>query len=239
MRIILPNCRVQFTAEDIGFVSEVLGETEGARRSLGLLMSDAGSVDAILDDERLYQALLEQTGFVRVSAHFYFYVLARRVLKQEGIHDRDVADYVAELLAEFSQVGRNQCRLPGQSGSLDYFFEMMAALRDADERTAFYLRSHIGNQSLFMSGLFPERILHRAERRGAPGLSYYREVGRMNFRVAADHRLARKYELSRVFHTLAEVFEEARRALHDLAERLVSLGDPAFRMVLGADGGGV
>ncbi len=236
MRIILPNCRVQFTAEDVGFVIESLGKKEGDRQSLDRLMSDPDSLDAILDNEQILRVLLENPGFVRVSAHFYFYALVRRVLRQEGIDDRAVADYLAELLVEFSQTERNRCQLPGHPGSLDYFYEMLAALRDADERTNFYLRSHIGNRSLFMSGLFPEHIARRAGRRGAPGLSYYQELGRVNFRVAGDHRLARKYELSRVFHTLAECFEAARRALHDLAERLVSLGDPAFK-ILSPDAG--
>ena len=230
MKVILPNCRVQFTAEDIQFITEVMGRSEGGRNCLVQLLTDADSRDAILDDETLVHALLEQGGFLRVSPHFYFYVLVRRVLKRAGIDDRTVADYVAEVMTEFSRTERSRCELPGSSKHLDYFFEMLAALQHADERAAFYLRSHIGNQSLFMSGLFPERIRDRAERRGFPDLKYYQELGRINFRVAGDHRLARKYELSRVFHTLAERFEAARRALNDLADRLVSLGEPAMNL---------
>jgi hypothetical protein len=173
----------------------------------------------------LFRALLEQTGCLRVSNHFYFYVLVRNVLRRAGIQDRAVADYVAEMLTEYSRIEQSRCIVPGQTNPLDYFFEMLAALRTADERTTFLLRAHIGNHSLFLSGVFPERIRFRAESKGFPNLKYYQEVGRTNFRVASDHRLAQRYELAPIFHTLAENFEPARRALNDLSERIFSLGD--------------
>ena len=35
--------------------------------------------------------------------------------------DRAVADYVAEVLAEFARAKRARCVIPGRIGSLDYF----------------------------------------------------------------------------------------------------------------------
>jgi hypothetical protein len=115
---------------------------------------------------------------------------------------------------------------PDGAGRLDYFFDMLAALEKADDHTAFWIRAHIGNHSLFLSGVFPERILHRSERRGAPSLRYYQDLGRANYRAAGAHRLATRYDLAAVFDTLSEQFEPARRALNDLSERLFSIGDP-------------
>ena len=225
MKMIQPNCRIQFTGEDIEFITRVLGTRPESIESLVMLLTDANTRDLILDDEALFRALLEQTGCLRVSNHFYFYVLVRNVLRRVGIEDRDVADYVAEMLTEYSRLEQSRCIVPGQTTPLDYFFEMLAALRTADERTSFLLRAHIGNHSLFLSGVFPERIRFRAESRGFPDLKYYEEVGRTNYRVASDHRLAQRYELAPIFCVLAENFEPARRALNDLAERIFSLGD--------------
>jgi len=59
------------------------------------------------------------------------------VLRRSDIRDRAVADYVAEVLAEFSRVERVRCVVPGQSAPLEYFFEMLAALQMADDRTSF------------------------------------------------------------------------------------------------------
>lgn len=225
MKVIRPNCRVQFTAEDIAFVLQMLSPGTDTNPALISLLTDEDSRDHILDDERLYQALLQGTGCLCVSSHLYFYVLVRHVLRKAGIEDRRVADYVAELLAEFSRLERIHLQLTADFNPLEYLFEMLAALQQADERTCFLIRAHIGNHSLFLSGVFPERIRHRAEMKGFPDLSYYEGLGRSSYRVASDHRLAQRYELAPVFSTLSECFHETRQALNDLADRLFHLGD--------------
>lgn len=225
MKLIQPNCRIQFTADDLDFISQTLAKTPGDKNVLVELLSDAETRDTILDDEELFTALLEHRGCLRVSNRFYFFVIVRNVLKRAGIDDRDVADYTAELLAEYSDFDRTRCRVPGQENPLDYFFEMLAALQTADERTSFYIRAHIGNHSLFLSGVFPQRIRYRAEKKGFPDLRYYESVGQSNFRIASDHRLASRYDLAPIYATLSERFQETRQALNDMSERLVSLGD--------------
>ena len=225
MRMIQPNCRVQFAAEDIDFVVSVLGGKLGNAECLVKLLADEESRDLILDDEALLHALLERRGCLRVSTHFYFYILVRHGLRRAGITDRAVADYVAELLAEFARTERARCVVPGQPNPLDYFFEMLAALQTADDHTKFHLQVHIGNHSLFLSGVFPERIRSRAERKGFPDLRYYESLGRSQFRAASDHRLAQRFNLAAIFDTLSERFETTRRALNDVTERLFSLGD--------------
>jgi hypothetical protein len=224
MRLIQPNCRVQFTADDIDFISATLGKQPNDHDVLLQLLAEEETRDMILDDEKLFRALLENRGCLRVSNRLYFYVIVRNVLRKAGIEDRQVADYTAEMLSQYSQTESARCRVPGH-GSLDYFFEMMAALQNADERQAFYIRAHIGNHSLFLSGVFPQRIRYRAEKKGFPDLRYYEQLGRSNFKIASDHRLAERYDLAPIYATLADRFQETRQALNDMSERLVSLGD--------------
>ena len=107
---------------------------------------------------------------------------------------------------------------------------MLTALRTADDRTSFYIRVHIGNHSLFLSGVFPERIRFRAEARGFPNLRYYEGLGRTQYRMASDHRLAQRYEVANMFNTLSERFKATRMALNDISERLFSLGDPDYSL---------
>jgi hypothetical protein len=229
MKVIQPNCRIQFTAEDIDFIISILGNRIGDASCLVKLLADEESRDVILDDERLYHAFLEHRGCLRVSSRFYFYVLVRNVLRRAGIADREVADYVAELLCEFGRQDPTRAIGPGGT-SFEYFFEMLAALQGADERTSFYIRTHIGNSSLFLSGVFPERIRYRAEYRGFPDLKYYERLGQDSYRVASDHRLAERYSLAPIFATLSERFHTTRLALNDVAQRLFSLGDPDISM---------
>jgi len=230
MKMIQANCRVQFTSEDIEFILSVLGQRAGTAETLIKLLTDEESRDLILDDPELFRALLERRHCLRVSIHFYFYVMVRQAFVKSDIHDRAVADYVAEVLTEFARVEQSRCIVPGQSQPLDYFFEMIAALQKADDTSRFFLRMHIGNHSLFLSGVFAERILHRAEQRGFPALRYYEDLGRSNYRIASDHRLAQRYELSQILNTLADRFQATRNALSDVADRLFSLGEPAVSL---------
>jgi len=228
MKMIQANCRVQFAAEDIDFILSVLGRKIGTAECLVKLLADEESRDLILDDEALLHALLERQGCLRVSTRFYFYILVRQVFRRSDLQDRAVADYVAEVLTQFASSERARCVVPGQSSPLSYFFEMLAALRTADDRTSFFIRVYMGNYSLFLSGVFPERIQSRAETRGFPDLKYYEGVGRTQFRVASDHCLAQRYDVAKIFNTLSERFETTRLALNDIAERLFTISDSNF-----------
>ena len=240
MKLIQPNCRIQFTAPDIDFIVSVLGCKIGTADCLVKLLADEDSRDLILDDETLFHALLEHRGCLQVSSRFYFYVLVRHMFKRADIDDRSVADYVAEVLAAFAEAKRSSCILPGQNNPLDYFFEMVSALQTADDRTSFQLRVHIGNHSLFLAGVFPDRIRARAERRGFPNLRYFEELGRTHYRLAGEHRLAQRYQLESVLLTLAERFQTTRRALNDMSERLLFLGDaePPIQNLFAPEKGG-
>ena len=68
MKLIQPNCRVQFAAEDVDFILSVLGARLGDSECLIRLLADEESRDLILDDEALLHALLERGGCLRVSA---------------------------------------------------------------------------------------------------------------------------------------------------------------------------
>ena len=240
MKMIRPNCRVQFSAEDIDFILSVLGRKIGTAECLVKLLADEESRDLILDDEALLHALLERRGCLQVSTRLYFYILVRQVFRRSDIQDRVVADYVAELLAEFSRTERLSGHAPGQTTPLDYFVDLLAALQSADDRTRFSIRVHIGNHSLFLSGVFPERIRFRAEVRGFPDVKYYEALGRTHYRAASDHRLAQHYELAGIFSTLADRFETTRLALNDIADRYFTLGDASFALagLLGPDAEG-
>src|SRR5260221_14288258 len=121
MKMIQPNCRVQFAAEDIDFILSVLGGKIGTSECLIQLLSDEDSRDLILDDDALLHALLERRGCLRVSSRFYFYILVRSVFRRSDLPDRALADYVAEVLAEFACAERSRCVVPGQGNPLDYF----------------------------------------------------------------------------------------------------------------------
>ena len=70
MKLIQPNCRIQFTADDIDFITKTLSKSQDEKSVLISLLSDNETRDFILDDEKLFHALLEYRGCLQVSNRF-------------------------------------------------------------------------------------------------------------------------------------------------------------------------
>src|SRR3954467_15864482 len=101
--MIRANCRERFTAADFDFVVRTLARAQTDRVSLVDLLADAETRDSVLDNPRLVEAILSGTSHLQFSSHFYFYVLARHVLRDVGITERKLCDYVGSLLEPFSR----------------------------------------------------------------------------------------------------------------------------------------
>jgi len=222
--MIRANCRARFTAADFDFVVRTLARSQSDNVSLVDLLSDSETRDSILDHPRLVEAILSHSGQLCISSQFYFYVLARHVLQQASINDRKICDYVASLLETFSRA--SQLHSPDKSDhhAHEYISDMLIALQRVTPEQAFLLRAHVGNYSLFVSGIFHENAQRRCER-GGPDLKFYEQIGRTNYQLVASHAAARRCELDDVFGELAERFRDVRLALNQLSDRLLNLDD--------------
>jgi hypothetical protein len=230
------NCRARFTAADFDFIVRTLARSKTDQVSLVDLLSDIETRDSILDHPRLVDAILNHCGHLRISSQFYFYVLARHVLQQGGIGDRKLCDYVGSLLETFSHASRLQMlqtpARPAESATADssrgeqYLSDILIALTRASPEQAFLLRAHIGNYSLFISGIFYGNAQRRSLR-GGPDIEFYEQVGRTNYQLVASHAVARRCELDDVFEGLADRFRDVRLALNQLSDCLLNLDDDA------------
>ena len=222
--MITPNCRERLTAADFDFISRTLAVGRQNSASLAELLTDSETLDAILDNDLLFQAILEAGAPLRISPQCYFYILLRHVLKERGIRNRETCDYLASLLETFSRTER--MRAPGGAGNgpQQYVSDLLLALMQASPTQTFLLRAHIGNYTLFITGIFHDRVEHRS-RRGGPDMDFFENVGAANYQTAADHSVARQHSLTRVFAELGERFHEIRLALNDTAERHLHLDE--------------
>jgi hypothetical protein len=180
----------------------------------------------------LVQAILSHDAHLSISPQFYFYILIRHVLKSSGLADRKTCDYLASLLETFSRTARMKSPATTAGNPLQYLSDMLVALRDASPVQTFLIRAHVGNYSLFLSGIFHENVAHRTQR-GAPDFSYYEEMGRMNYKIVASHAVARSCDLTDIYNALAEQFHEIRLALNRLSNTLLNIDDDAHIPLLG------
>ena len=186
--------------------------------------------DSLLDHAALADAILSQNGHLSISPQFYFYILTRSVLRHAGWMIARCA--IISPRCSTNSRARRPCAT-GAGAAADgaaqrgvvYLSDLLLALREASPAQAFFLRARLGDYTLFLTGMFPENIERRRSRRGAPGCSFYEEMGRASYRAAASHEVARHRGLTDVFNGLAEQFHEVRLALNELADRLLNLDD--------------
>jgi hypothetical protein len=224
LSMIQANCRARFTAADFDFVVRTLARSQSESVSLVDLLSDSETRDSVLDSPRLIQAILCNDAQLRISSQFYFYVLARYVLRDAGIRDRKLCDYVGSLLENFSRAHALQGPQADDESPRQYLSDMLIALSRATQDEAFLLRAHVGNYSLFISGIFHENTQRRSLR-GAPDIGFYENIGRRNYHLLSSHATARRCELDDVYAELADRFRDVRLALNQLADRLLNLDE--------------
>ena len=230
--MILPTIRASFSRRDVLHLVRLLGHGDedlvaGAERRL-----DEEGADALLDDPRVLNALLTDPD-ASAPTSLVFYVLVRHALLEVGIRDRATADYVASLLVTFGRAGRAYRVSETTTEEYHYLVDMVAKLASADQREAFLLRSHLGNFSLWLSGLFPDYLEARSRRKGAPSISYYERMGTTGYHLAARSPEAASFGLDRILNEVGDHFTGVRSALNLVSDRYLwpKAGDPVNRLL--------
>ncbi len=230
--MIFPHLRSSFGRPEASLLLTLLAPDAEAREREETRIREEG-IDALLDDPRTLNALLAGKGLATAPAPLVFYLLVRHALLEDGINNPVVADYLAALLLEFGRERRAYRMSADEAREYEYLVDIVDTLTEARGRDAFLLRAHLGNFSLWFSGLFPDRITARVHRRGAPGLRYYEEMGATGYRLAAYSADAEACGLDHLYQTFALNFPALRIALNRIADRYLfpSAGDPVDRLL--------
>lgn len=123
------------------------------------------------------------------SLEGYFLQVVRQSFCQVGIYDATVAQYIAQVLAEFA-LADNLYRMRGRGGrKIDSVVEMLAHVPtmpadEADVLRQRMLRKYVGDYALFMSGVFRKYI------DGKGSLDYYIQEGSRSYWTVSELDLA-------------------------------------------------
>jgi hypothetical protein len=152
---------------------------------------------------------------VAPSLKRFFEGPVRRSLDDLWLGGEPVADYLAGLLARFARTDQLYALRDAAGQRLETVVEMLLEVQRAwafddpgsDPFRERELRQHIGDYTLFMTGLFREHV----ERRASAGL-YVRE-GKRAYQVVADFERSALKPNARLFAALAARFEGYAGAL--------------------------
>lgn len=90
-----------------------------------------------------------------------------------------------------------------------------------NEGNKFNLYAHIGNFSLFTSGIFPKAL----NQKGQLDKEYYSFYGRRGYRHASRCGIARDVKLDRILHELSFNFEHYVAAFNELSENYLPMSE--------------
>lgn len=220
--MIMPTIRASFDRRQARHLVGLLGRDDPELREAAQTRLEEEGIDSLLDDPRLQNALLTD-GHSAASPEILAYVLVRQTLLESGIDDRGTADYIATLLLRFG-CGNRAYRISDESDE-EFHYLVDIVMREGEGgatnrgRNAFLLQSHLGNYSLWITGLFPDYLEARVHRRGAPTLSYYEKMGATGFRRAAETPEAESLRIEAILRGVAHDFSGVRRALNRIADR--------------------
>lgn len=219
--MILANARHRLSREDAQLAVRLVARdsTDELERMQQRLVDEG--LDAILDDERLPAALLRSRFGAYASLPFFLYVMVRHALMRAGERDRALSDYLTAVVLSFGARGRAARISEADDELYDSLASLLDDVNDRDPRRAFLVRVHLGNQALWVAGLFPDHIEQRKWRRGGPDLGYFEDLGRRGFELASEHRIAEQYGMAEIYAAIAARFGLLRVALNTLSDTLL------------------
>jgi hypothetical protein len=230
--MIRADTRSRLTAGDLQLVVLLLSRGSAHRRAAIERRLQAEGPDALLDATELLERLLAVRSVLVPSEALFFYVLVRHTLRQAGIDDREMADYLAAMLLDFGRRDRAWRVDWHDDQQHRYLADILIDLEASEGERRFKVMVHLGNYALWLAGLFPDYIAARHLRKGGPDVTYYDALGRRGFGLASDHALADRYGLDGVLRTASERFPSLRGALNGMSDRVFFPGALSFDRAL-------
>jgi hypothetical protein len=160
---------------------------------------------------------------------FFAQLVSQHFSNSIGLRDPQVSNYVAAMLAEFCEIERLYQIRNAAGRRLDDVGEM---LLEADpvlgEASSFdrerEVRKHIGDYTLFFTGMFPEAINHfRLRRQRLENFVDFIRAGKESYYIVSKFEFFEYAKVAPLFAKLSARFEECVYGLNqvknDLAER--------------------
>jgi hypothetical protein len=153
-----------------------------------------------------------------------------------GWPDLKVAEYVSNLLVDFTHIDRLRC-IQNQKGArldsvVDLLFEAELLLEANSMDREREVHRHIGDFTLFMAGIFPE-YLRRLKTAGLihhkDFLVDYVKTGKRSYGIVAQFHSSDSTDHPPLFRKLSENFELCVTGLGFVRSALDRLQDPTYR----------
>lgn len=187
-----------------------------------LLLDMPSTLESLLSSQYVVRSILKQNALLLdISPFLLFSVLLRQELpNHRSSLDRQVVNYLANLLSLFVQNGRVNRVARQDEINYEYIVDLLAAANQADAIMRFQIHAHIANYALFLSGLFHEWLAHRHRyHKSLMSVNVYRDYARTYYYEAANNPWASKYQIHQVFRRIAQSYDTYVAALNRISRQ--------------------
>jgi len=130
------------------------------------------------------------------------------------LEDTHVSNYIANMLAQFIDSSKLFSMSDDEKKSHQYIVDMITDSLHSDNIEKFNIYCHIGNYTLFLTGMIPEYIKYRYEYKRRPvNKHYYVGFGKTYYGLASGHTNARRNRLTGTLSQLSEGFDAVAQVL--------------------------
>ena len=152
------------------------------------------------------------------------------------LRDEDVTDYVAALLLDFTRAEQVYKIRDARGRAIEDVGEMLLESNPLMDAPGFErereVRKHVGDFTLFFSGMFPESIRNwRLRRLQAGSFVDYIRAGKESYHVVAAFNQFEYHKVSPLFRKLSDSFEECVYGLNLVRRQLDSSARPVESLI--------
>jgi len=166
---------------------------------------------------------------------FFLELVGRHYAEEIGIRDPQVVNYVAQLLAEFCDTEQLFKIRDAANRQLSDVGEMLiesnpvfgpASSFDRERQ----VRKHIGDYTLFFTGMFPESINHfRLRRNRLEGFLDWMKAGKESYFIVSKFEHFEYAKVAPLFANLSRNFEQCVYGLNRVKNDLEEMQHPIVR----------
>ena len=166
---------------------------------------------------------------------FFIELVGRHYAEEIGIRDPRVVNYVASLLTEFCEAEQLFKIRNANGHALSDLGEMMiesnpvfgpAASFDRERQ----VRKHIGDYTLFFTGMFPESINHlRLRRQRVENFLDWVKAGKESYYIVSKFDCFEYTKVAPLFASLSNHFEQCVYGLNCVKNELQEMQHPIYR----------
>ena len=124
-----------------------------------------------------------------------------------GVADPPLVDYLSELLTRFLRLDDVYAVRGPRGDRLTQVADMLAEASQRQGPAKRQLHRHIGDFTLFWTGLYPEVADRMRQAGGKDVLLDYRDQGKRNYLIASSIRVEKEHAPSAVLERLSDCFD--------------------------------